>query len=181
MKWVLRGLIAFLVVLISAPAVLAQIEKGDKELSIAASFMSRKYEDGEAWTVINIPIRLGVFVTKNVEIEPEILFSKWEDEDLGFLLSGNLAYNFTILEPESRTVPFLFSGFGFSNTYVYFPSFLLPGIEDETWTVVNLGGGAKFFLSKAAALRWEYRFQKFFGDWDLTYHNIFLGVSAFFK
>jgi hypothetical protein len=181
MKWVFRVLIALLVVLISATAVFAQTEKGDKELSIAASFMSRKYEHGEAWTVINIPIRLGIFVTKNVAIEPEILFAKYEEQDAGFILSCNLAYNFTLSDPESRTVPFLFSGFGFSNTIVHLPDFAMSGAEDETWTPLNLGGGVKFFLSKSAALRWEYRFQKFMGDWDYTYHNIFLGVSAFLK
>jgi len=181
MKCALRVLIALLVVLISVPVVFSQTEKGDKELSIAASFMSRKYEDGAAWTVINVPIRLGILVTKNFEIEPEILFAKYEEQDAGFILSCNLAYNFSLPDPESRTVPYLFSGIGFSNTIVHLPNCAMSGAEDETWTPLNLGGGVKFFLSNSAALRWEYRFQKFMGEWDYTYHNIFLGVSAFFK
>jgi opacity protein-like surface antigen len=57
----------------------------------------------------------------------------------------------------------------------------MSGAEDETWTSLSLGGGIKFFMSKGAAIRWEYRFQKFSGEWDYTYHNMFLGVSAFLK
>jgi len=182
MKSFLRVLIGLLTVLMAVETVFAQTEKGDKELSIAASFMSRKEEgESEAWTAFNIPVRLGFFVTKNVEVEPEILLTKYEEEDAGYVLSGNLAYNITLSDPESKTMPFFLGGFGFSNTIIYLPNFAWPGSEDETWTVVNLGGGIKFFMAKQAALRFEYRFQQFSGDWDFTYHNIFLGVSAFFE
>jgi hypothetical protein len=179
MKCIVKVFVGLFIFLVAVQVAFAQIEQGDKEFSIAASFMSRKVEDGESWTVLNIPIRIGYFVTKNVEIEPEILFTSWEDEDLGYVLSGNLAYNVILADQESKTVPFLFSGVGFSNTITYLPNFAWLGAEDETWTVLNVGGGIKFFLQKRAALRFEYRFQKFSGDWDYTYHNMLLGVSAF--
>jgi opacity protein-like surface antigen len=181
MKCFLKVFIGVLTTLISVETAFAQTERGDKELSIAASFMARKIEhDDQFWTAFNIPIRLGFLVTQNIEVEPEILFSKYEEEDAGFILSGNLAYNFNPTSPESKSVPFVLGGLGFSNTIMLFaPNAAWVGDKDENWTVLNLGGGIKMFMSKPVALRLEYRFQKFLGDSDITYHNIFLGVSVF--
>lgn len=182
MKCLLKVFVGVLIILVAVQVASAQIEKGDKELSIAASFMSVKSEHDDADFIVNIPIRLGFFATPNVEVEPEFLFTKWEEEDVGFVLSGNVAYNYVMSDPESKTVPFLFAGFGYSNALIYLPNFVWPSWGDESWTVMNVGGGFKFFMAKQAALRCEYRFQKFFGeDSDFTYHNIFLGVSAFPK
>ena len=45
MKDILKVILVILFVLISGESVLSQIESGDKELSISASFMSRKSEN----------------------------------------------------------------------------------------------------------------------------------------
>ena len=174
-------LFSLIIIIILHQEVYPQTQRGDKELSIVASFISIKYEKAdEAWTAVNIPIRFGFFVTKNIEIEPELLFSKYEDEDAGFILSGNLAYNFTP-SSEGIVVPFVFAGLGFSNTTILLPNIAFEGRENKNWTVFNLGGGLKTFLAKSFALRLEYRFQNLFGDTDISYHNILLGISAFLK
>lgn len=157
----------------------AQIQRGDKELSIAASFMESRFEaGGENWWAANLATRLGFLVTEHIEIEPEILFSKFRKEDAGFVLSGNLSYNFSPINPEGKTVPFVFGGLGLSNTIMFLSNVTWPSFEDKTRTVLNLGGGLKIFLSRPSALRLEYRFQKFSGEgWDYTYHHILFGIS----
>jgi len=161
--------------------VYSQTKKGAKELSIGASFMSRSYENSdESWTAFNIPIRLGFCVNNNLEIEPELLFNKYEEEDAGLIFSVNIAYNINSPGRSNPTVPFLLGGVGFSNTIVILPNYAHAGIEEgKGWTILNLGAGLKMFLSKTAALRLEYRFQKYNGDSDLTYHNVLFGMSVF--
>ncbi len=182
MKSCLRVLVGLLAVLVTVETASSQIEKGDKEFSVAASFMSVKYEHADdASTVFNIPVRVGFFVTRNVEAEPELLFSKFEGQEAGYILNGNLAYNFNRGRPGSEAVPFVLGGLGLSNTRLFLPNVAYSGAEDETWTVLNLGAGLKTFLRGPVALRWEYRFQKFSGDSDLTYHTVFLGVSVFIE
>jgi hypothetical protein len=172
----------FFLLLISFPLQLlfAQTEKGDKELSIAASFMSRKFERAdEAWHAINLATSIGIFVTDGFEIEPEILISKYKDEDMGIVLSGNLAYNFNT--SNGNPVPFILGGAGYANTIIFLPRAAYEGDEDDNWTVINGGAGLKIFISKPIALRLEYRFQKFLGDTDVTNHIIFFGVSVFLE
>ena len=180
MKNILKVILVILFVLISGESVLSQIESGDKELSISASFMSRKSENAdEAWTSFIVPVRVGFFVTQNLEIEPEILFSKFKDSDAGYIISGNLAYNFNPSDKQSKVVPFVFAGFGISNTIAFFPNVAWVGDEDEIRTLINAGGGLKIFLSKPIALRLEYRFQNFMNNENIVYHNMLIGISAF--
>lgn len=180
MKYYLKAFTGALAVLIALETAFAQTEEGDREFSIAASFMSRKIEDAdEAWTVFNIPIRLGFLITQNIEIEPEVLFSKYKEEDAGYILSANLAYNFDPTDHGENLVPFVFAGFGYSNTIIYLHDFPWVGSDNDNWTVLNLGGGLKIFVAEPVAVRMEYRFQNFSGDTDYTYHNVFIGLSVF--
>jgi len=169
-----------LLVIIPAESVLSQIESGDKELSVSASFMSRKAENAdEAWTSFIVAIRMGFFVTPNIEIEPEILFSDYKESDAGYIISGNLAYNFNPIDDQKKTVPFIFAGFGFSNTLAYLPNIAYIGQEDGSRTLINAGGGFKTFLASSVSLRIEYRYQNFMNDQNVVYHNVLLGISAF--
>ncbi len=182
MRFLLITFMIGLFILLSVDTAFAQTENGDIELSGAASFMSRKFEDDEeAWWVINLATRLGIFVTRIVEFEPEIMLSKFEDEDLGYILSGNLVFNISSRRPGSNVVPFFLGGFGVSNTIQFLPNIPLSGSDEFTWSIINVGAGFKFFISKQAALRLEYRFQNYFEEENITYHNIFFGISAFFK
>jgi len=162
MKCFLKLFVGVLTILISVETVFAQTERGDKELSITASFIAKKSEHAdEFWTAFNIPIRLGFLVTKNIEIEPEILFSKYKEEDAGFILSGNLAYNFNLTSQEGKVVPFVFGGLGFSNTKIFIPNIASFGREDENWTVLNLGGGSRYLCQSPLLSAWNIGFKIF--------------------
>lgn len=180
MKRLSRVFVGVLTIVISVGTVSAQTEKGDKEFSIAASFSSWKPEDAnETWWAANLATRLGFFATGKIEIEPEIILSKWKDEDPGFVFSGNLAYNLSPIASGSKTVPFVLGGLGFSNTTVVLGNITWPSFEDKGWIVLNLGSGLKIFLPKPVAIRLGYRFQKLFGDRDYSKHYILLGISIF--
>ena len=181
MKCFLKVFVGILTVLISVDTVFAQTERGDKEFSNSVSFMSVKYEHADEYMwVLNLATRLGFFVTKNIEVEPEIQFTKYKEEDAGVFFSGNIAYNFSLTSQEGRLVPFVLGGFGFSNATMIAPNIPYTSWEDKNWTVLNLGGGLKIFVPKPIALRLEYRFQNWFGNPNYTYHNIFFGISVFF-
>lgn len=164
----------------SAEILRAQIEKGDEEFSVAASFMARKAENQQEFTtVLNVPIRFGIFATRTIEFEPELLFSKFKEQDSGYVLSANLAYHFNSSHPQQRTVPYVFGGLGVSNTLIYLHNTLFPEHHGDKFTVVNLGAGIKQLLSTDVALRMEYRFQDFMEDDGVIYHHLFLGLSVF--
>lgn len=181
MKSLKKMFVVVLILLIPAGFVLAQTDKGDKEFSITASFMAMKPEDGDTTSGLHLAGRVGYFFTKNLEIEPEVVIGKFEEVDMGYVLSLNLAYNFT---DSSKTVPFVLGGAGICNTFWLFPipNIVLGGFEGETFTVLNAGAGVKVFLSKTVALRAEYRFQYLFdSDGYITYHYALIGISAFLK
>ncbi|HPI71988.1 MAG TPA: hypothetical protein PK843_14890 [bacterium] len=160
----------------------AQIKKGDKELSVAASFMARKAENqNEFATVFNVPIRFGIFAARAIEFEPELLFTKFKEEDTGFVFSANLAYHFSSGHPQQKIVPYIFGGLGVSNTFLFLSNTLYPERSGDHFTVLNLGAGIKQFIAKDVALRLEYRFQDFMGNDAVVYHHLFLGLSVFFN
>jgi len=180
MKRTLNMILSVLFVMSSGEKILCQIASGDKELSISASFMSREAEsDNQAWTSFIFPVRVGFFVTDNIEIEPEILFSKFKNSDAGYIISGNIAYHFLPGNEKNNGVPFVFAGFGFANTIPFFPNIAYVGDSDETRTTLNAGAGLKVFISKPAAVRVEYRFQKFMNGENIYYHNVLVGISVF--
>ena len=180
MNGFVKLILAILIVLSSAEISFSQIKKGDKELSVAASLSSRKIENAEeSWHAINVPIRVGIMLNRNLAIEPELSFSKYKDEDPGYILAANLAYNFTPTDAQNKLVPFISAGFGYANTTLFLSNLAWAGSEDDNWTVINASGGLKAFVREGAALRLEYRFQNFLGDRNLTYHNVFLGFSVF--
>lgn len=182
MRSFIKMFVSILIVFFAVETIFAQIEKGKIEFSTAASFMSRKYEySEEAWTSINVPIRLGYFITKNIEIEPELFFTKYKEEDVGFMAIGNVAFNFIPSGENGKAIPFLLGGFGYGNSGTFLPNFLMPGSEDKTWTVLNIGAGVKMFVADPVALRFEYKLQKLMGDTDATYHFVLTGISLFFE
>ncbi len=174
-----------------ANPVAAQIEKGKIELSFAGSFMGVKESDKGFEAAFNLAGRFGYFITKEFEIEPEIIFSVYSEdfgpEDAGFIMSANFVYNLSLVE-TSNIAPFFLAGVGWANSLHYFNQMNL-GDYERNWTVLNLGVGSKFFLSRSAAFRFEYRFQRFFGeketfywysyDTSVSYHNILFGFSIF--
>ena len=171
----------FVITFLQNDLIFSQIEKGNKELSVAASYMSRKFENAdESWTAINLKLGFGYFITQGLEIEPEIFYSNYKDDDAGWIISGNIAYNIPTGD-DNNLLPFCLVGYGYSNTILFLPNIAWSGDEDDNWTVLNAGGGLKILIPYPVSLRLEYRFQKFQGDSDITNHLILLGISVLIK
>jgi len=166
--------------------------KGDIEFSTVASLGVDRvktkvewidHESEEVLTTIalSIPVRVGYFLTDNIEIEPEVNFiylhmsyDGESDSSKTALLLANVAYNFAT---PSQVMPFVLGGVGLMT-------------EGESEFVWNVGGGIKWFAANRVALRVEYRFIHFplttVGDTYYkiteghTNHRIFVGISIFF-
>jgi len=158
------------------------------EFSTSASMWNVKSNDSETETIINLPIRLGFFIYKGLEIEPEIFLTIPEESDeTGYFLLANLAYNFKV---SDNLILFVLGGGGFGNGVRFF---------DITWdydmnvSAINFGTGIKYLVGNTAALRFEYRFTKYSGEETYTYswgrwtdeldrtdNNILAGISLFF-
>jgi opacity protein-like surface antigen len=170
------------------------------ELSIAGSAQAF-VEDGDASFLVNIPLRIGVFVSRNFEVEAESVTSVatgCSDDLVGYVASLNGSYNFPA---SDRLLPFILVGFGFANSAPIGNVFADFGCDGVKMSVFNAGFGWKFLFTRKAALRLEYRFQRFSGSetryhllydgmyydsvsytdkFSFSMHSMFVGVSLFF-
>jgi opacity protein-like surface antigen len=178
---------------LSVPLVSAQepigVRKGMVELSTAASFgYTKESGDGnDDLTAIQVPFRVGFFLTDRLGLEGEVLLSHLDlgfgDASTGFIGSGNLVFH---LSPKSRTTVFLLAGGGAGNA-VEFAT--LASDAETTVTTLQAGLGLKSFLGNRAALRLEYRFSHCSGDEpdpfssgvSLNNHKLLFGFSVFFR
>lgn len=178
MKKITNIFLLFLTLLILSDITFAQPVKDKKfEFSTSASIWNVKFHGQETETLINVPIRLGFFVFKGLEIEPELFLTIPEGEDLGYLLLANISYNFKV---SAKFIPFILAGGGYGNSE---QSFSVVYDYDTDILAVNFGGGIKYLVSNSAAIRMDYRFTKYFaeGYWlDRTDNNVFFGLSIFF-
>ncbi len=151
--------------------------KGAKELSIAGSIWVISYPGHHYEIYINIPARVGYYLTDGLEIEPEIVFTKALWGDVGFFLMGNLAYNFRALE---SVIPFVLLGVG-CGSGVYSPYGACN--SGGGITAIDLGGGVKYSIVNSTALRIEYRITEYpiIGELNYPIHNIFIGFSVFLR
>ena len=182
----------FMVVLMAfgAAVAAAQPVAGKKfELGTAVSFFSIKEDgsEGGSWGYLTVPVRFGYFIWKGLEIEPEIqvtipVNSEGKGDTTYFLL-GNLTYNFAT---SGKLVPFIGGGAGFGNGIPFFLG-LVEGSSDEKTFAFDGVVGLKYIIAKVAALRAEYRFNRFTWDapWMIekekgTFHQFFVGICLFF-
>jgi|GEM_PF-1090467 len=173
----------------------AQLKKGQMELSLSAAFMGIQESGEDFSSAFNLSTRLGYFLSKEFELEPEIIFSSYGgDGNPGIILSGNLLCNLH-LQKQFGGFPFFLAGLGWANSLHYFNQMNF-GEVDRNYTILNLGVGVKSLIGKSAALRMEYRFQRFYAEkieyWgqfaghytydpSLSYHNFMMGLSVFLK
>lgn len=130
----------------------------------------------------SIPARIGYFLDKKIEIEPEVIFMFEEFNgtyERKTLLLANIGYNFS---KSSKVNPFILAGGGI---IMYPEESDIHVIDSERWIEIlfagNIGAGIKWSISRQFAFRSEYRFIIYKDHADyITYHNIFLGVSVFF-
>jgi hypothetical protein len=172
-------------VLLAASGLTAQVGQDKRfEFSTSASIWNVKWYGDESTTIINIPLRLGVFLFKGLELEPELsLTIPEEGEDTGILILGNVSYNF---KASKNVFPFVLAGIGYGNAV---PMLGWAWDVEEKVIPVNFGAGIKAFVGDSAAVRVEYRFTKFYeadqglfkSDGDVrTHHNFLIGISLFF-
>lgn len=180
-------------VFILGAAAVAQDARRYVEFSIAGSAQAYVYE-GETCHYLNLPARVGGFVTPNLLLELEGIVTVWDEveygeTEAGYIISLNGSYNQAVTE---RLMPFVLLGVGFSSNVPFANSVAFYGGSRPKPTVLNAGTGMKFLFSPMAALRVEYRLQDFSGEKtistyygsyvykvDVTVHSIFFGVSLF--
>jgi len=170
------------------------------EFSIAGSAQAF-VGGGDAAFMVNMPLRVGAFIGQDFEVEAEGIASIAEgcsNTLVGYIISLNGLYNFPASE---RVLPFLLFGFGFANNTPIGNVYVESGCDGLGMSVLNAGFGWKFLFTPKAALRVEYRYQRFSGEferWRAVYdgyhyraqsymdkfsfsvHSVFIGVSLFF-
>lgn len=179
----LKKLLFFLIilsVLVSTVKAQSILTRRTLEASVSASFQLFSENDNTE-TFINIPLRLGFFITPRWEVEAEFAITKPQSGDAGYILSGLLSYNF---RTPGGIMPFAFAGYGVTNSIPVITNNVVANIPDATLGVLSLGGGVKIPIGSKAALRSEYRFQNFTGsqgnaDIDFQVHSLFTGISLF--
>jgi len=178
MKKIMKVFLLIFLFLVLSEAAFAQPVKDKKfEFSTSASIWNVTFRDQETETLINIPVRLGFFVFKGFEIEPELFLTIPEGEDVGYLFLVNVSYNFKAC---NKFIPFILAGGGYGNSEQSVSVVYDYGADIF---VINFGGGIKYLISNSAAIRMDYRFTKYLaeGNWlDRTDNNVFFGLSIFF-
>jgi len=186
MKRYIRILIISLFSILFVKTIFAQPVKGKKfEFSTSASMWHIKEKNRDPETVINLPVRLGYYIFKGLEIEPELFYSAHDGEDDGYLILANLSYNFKITK---ENIVFILGGGGFGNSPHYFTVVYDHNINVKAY---NFGIGLKHLVGNSAAIRIEYRYTKYSGEEyraipmtyyriDRTVSNIYVGISIFF-
>ncbi len=178
----------------------AQANPGKVELSVSATgslfSMETKIEgeadksDDEKFVVL--ALRAGIFINEGLQIEPEFLWTASEGSEPIFSIAGNIVYNMYL--QNSNVTPFVLGGYGIGNSVPLFNVALRKTTNGFDVTHFNAGGGLKVFVSKRAAIRIEYRYQKFSYEEEYDYygnekrtveysvgmHKLLLGVSIFF-
>jgi hypothetical protein len=164
----------------------AQVLPGKFELGTSISYYNLKFDDdeGSALNYLSIPIRFGWNFWQGLEIEPEvILFVPMGDTggDTSYFLQGKLLYNFDL---GGGIIPFIGGGAGIGNGIPVF-GIIEGGSDIKTFAFTGLVG-LKFRLGNSAAIRFEYRFNRF--NWEDSFsvektwgnwHNVLVGVSIF--
>lgn len=152
------------------------------EVGAAFSYTNYKFKgDTESSYVFNLPVRVGYYVWQGLEIEPELLLTKFKGSDTGYILSGNFAYNF---KTAGSLQPFILAGVGFGNGFAF--ANIVEGDTDFHATVLNFGGGVKCLVGNSAAIRVEYRYTHNhltatgFEAENANIHQLLAGFSLFF-
>jgi opacity protein-like surface antigen len=184
----MKKLSAVLFVLLFAGAAFsqAQVIPGKFELGTSVTYFNLKFDsDTSSMSYLNIPVRFGWYFWQGLEIEPEVevfipMGSTSEDTDTTYFFQGKLLYNFRM---PGGVEPFIGGGAGVGNGIPFF-GVVEGGKDYKTFTYMGLAG-IKFRLGNSAAIRVEYRFNRF--SWQVplfekewgNLHRILVGISVF--
>jgi opacity protein-like surface antigen len=187
-------LIATVLLLASMSTAVSQTQRGTWEFSLSGAFSSYSSKsegsgstyESDPQQVVSLLLRPGYFVIDGLEILPEIYWGATSGEPPSFSFSGNIAYSYLI--PGARVAPFVLAGYGIGNGVPVLERMVGRSSDAFDITVLNLGGGAKVFVTKAVAVTAEYRYQQYNREvtngsytskYTYSFHNVFLGVSFF--
>jgi opacity protein-like surface antigen len=134
------------------------------ELSISGGYHSYSSDNQSTSSVFLVSPRLGYFVYKGLEVEPELSAMFGSGGDPAYAFNGNLAYNF---HAQGRALLFLLAGYGVANG-IPVSGIIAAPINGLTLGVLNLGGGLKVFFSDDVAVRVEGRYQHFTGSREIA-------------
>ena len=153
-----KAVLSFVVILFACTLVVSAQPAGKKfELGFSGSFTSFKFSyESDSTTVFNLPLRAGYYIWKGLEIEPELMLTKAEGADAGFILAANLAYNFNL---KGNLRPFVLAGIG--------AGFFSPKdstLEDETKFSAQVGAGTNYRFTDNLLLRLDVRWLATFFD-----------------
>lgn len=190
-----RSALFLLLFVIFTSNLFSQTEKGQRELSLSGMFgsfsesvKSPNYNrEDKSTTYMILALRLGFFLTKEFELEPEVLLTTIKNTEPSINLSANVSYNLGI--NESNITPFILAGYGIGNSIPILN--MLFGRTSNKLDIgnLNLGGGMKIFVTKQVAAKVEYRYQHFSYDTDnygggkteykINSHRLLVGFSIF--
>lgn len=172
--------------LVVSSVAFGQIEKGSWEMSLAGTFgsvsTSTNGSDGESTSLLSLAARPGYYLTDGLSIEPEFYWTAIEEQRPLFSIAANVSYTFRV--SESGFSPFLLAGYGLGNGIPLFQRLMFRSSNEMDVSVLNLGGGLKYFVTTSVALRAEYRYQRFNQEEDsnettANWHTILFGFSVF--
>jgi hypothetical protein len=159
-----------IVTLIVVNASFGQPREGSAwEMSLSGSYQHYSTGSGSSGTgVFLFSPRVGYFVLKGLELEPEIVCMLSPGNEPVYMLNGNIGYNFI---SGKRVVPFILVGYGMANTV---PFLGVPVTRTGFMVnVLNAGGGLKVFIHDDVALRLEYRYQAFTGEGEVSNYGYY--------
>jgi hypothetical protein len=142
------------------------IQTGVWELSMSTSFQSVNPDEGENYSCLNIPIRAGYFVARNISLEVEMMITQPETGDMGYLISasGLIHPKIKALNSHPWIRPFLLMGWGFGTGVPLGDS--VPSDTDNPLNLFQTGLGLKVGEGRVG-LRIEYRISSLFGRQDI--------------
>jgi hypothetical protein len=155
------------------------------ELGTSVAYYNLKFDsDTESLDYLNIPVRFGWYVMKGLEIEPEVqvFIPMQTGSEIAYFLQGHILYNFSL---PGKIVPFVGGGAGIGNGLPVY-GLVEGGSDTRSFAWIGMAG-ARFMVTKAVAIRMEYRFNRF--SWEITnvvlkewgnIHQVLAGVSVFF-
>jgi opacity protein-like surface antigen len=164
---------------------------GSISTSTSSSAGSSSSENQEYFT---LALRAGFFVIEGFSLEPEFLLSTFEGVPPSMALAGNVSYTFS--PAHSLVRPFLIAGVGVGNSIPIVQTPLGRTSDSFNVLLLNAGAGIKIFVTESAAIRVEYRYQRYSYsipytvysymsyrtvdyDYTVNLHKVLLGVSLF--
>lgn len=162
-----RMLFAAGLLLVVASHASAQVSAGLSEVNLNGHITVTSPEEGDSFTVMQLQLRYGYFLTPAVQVGAQVSATKFEDVDTFGDVGAFGAYHFG--QPGSMLVPYVGAqaGIGF-------------GFDDENPFAFGGFAGLKYFLGRTGAISPElFLTRTSQDDFSWTSYGVRVGVSVF--